>query len=108
MRLAAKSKEHIRYARDLFHTGRWVAMCNEIWAYGEFDFFYDLLRHLQYKYKSELYRAQVYNEIVEIFFSPMYNANLMNPQQGEPRRDKWMDFYMGGKEIKSIKQLLNN
>ena len=81
-------------------------MCNVIWYYGEFDFFYDYCRHLQYKYKSQEHRHWTYMMVVDIFFSEHYNANLMNPNQGEPRPDTYLDFFMG-KEIKSIKEMTN-
>ena len=98
MRLASKDKEHIRYIRHLFLQGKWIEMCNEIWYYGEFDFAYDFLRHVQYKYKNEHYASSMYREIVDIYFSGQYNPNLMNPQDGEPRKDRWLEFYIGNNE----------
>lgn len=98
MRLASKDKEHIRYIRHLFLQGKWIAMCNEIWYYGEFDFAYDFLRHVQYKYKNEHYASSMYRELIDIYFSGQYNPNLMNPSEGEPRKDRWMEFYMGNNE----------
>ena len=82
-------------------------MCNMIWYYGEFDFFYDYCRHLQYKYKSKEHRHWTYLKVSNIFFSEHYNANLMNPSEGEPRADSYLDFYLG-KEIKSIKEIVNS
>ena len=82
-------------------------MCNEIWYYGEFDFFYDYCRHLQYKFKGKYLGHWYYNSVLDLFFSEHYNVNLMNPQQGEPRKDDYLDFYLG-KDIKSIKDLINS
>ena len=95
MRLASKDKDHIRYIRQLYLQGRWVAMCNEIWYYGEFDFAYDFLRHVQFRYKNEHYRSDMYRNIVNLYFSGQYNPNLMNPSEGEERKDNWLRFYLG-------------
>jgi hypothetical protein len=107
MRIASKSKEHIRHIHKLFLQKSYYEMCNEIWYYGEFDFFFDYCKHLQYKYNSEKHRSDMYNGVVDIFFTGHYNANLMNPIQGEPRRDTYLDFILGTeKNSKSIKELL--
>ena len=82
-------------------------MCNEIWYYGEFDFFYDYCRHLRYRFKSEWYRHWYYGGVANIFFSEHYNVRLMFINQGEPRKDDYLDFYLG-KEKKSIKEIIDN
>ena len=98
MRLASKDKEHIRYIRQLYLQGKWLQMCNEIWYYGEFDFAYDFLRYVQFKYKNEQYRSDMYRNIINLYFSGQYNPNLMNPSEGEPRKDRWLEFYLGNNE----------
>jgi len=107
MRLVSKNRELVKHIRNLFLTGNFHEMCNEIWYYGEFDFFYDFCRHLQYRYKDEQHRHDMYMWILDIYFNKHYNANLMNPIDGEPRRDNYLDFILGTeKTTKSIKELL--
>ena len=49
----------------------------------------------------------MYMWILDIYFNKHYNANLMNPIDGEPRRDSYLDFILGTeKTTKSIKELL--
>lgn len=107
MRVASKSKDHIRLIHSLFLQRKFFDMCNQIWYYGEFDFFYDYCRHLQYKYKSEDLRHDTYSYVVDLFFSGRYNINLMFPNEGEPRKDSYLDFILGEeKKTKSIKEIL--
>jgi len=107
MRLKSKNKDYVRFAHKLFRQERFFDMCNIIWCYGEFDFFYDYCQHLKYKFKSDWMRDYYYYGVVNIYFDKHYNPNLLNPIQGEPRKDSWLDFYLG-KDLKSIKELVNN
>jgi len=107
MRLKSKNKDIVRHIHRLLLVRNFYEACNEIWYYGEFDFFYDYCRHLQYKFKGGWVRHYYYTTAVEVFFNKHYNANLLSPNSGEPRRDSYLDFYLG-KEIKSIKELTND
>lgn len=103
MRLAAKNKSMLQHIHKLYLQGEWFEMCNEIHYYGEFDWAFDMLRRLEYKYKSEQYRSDIYHHIVELYFSPYYNKSLNYPSSGERRRDSYMDFYLG--KSYSIKEI---
>jgi len=107
MRLKSKNKDIVRHIHRLIMQRNFYEVCNEIWYYGEFDFFYDYCRHLQYKFKGDTLRHFYYMTAIDVFFDKHYNANLMNPSEGEPRRDSYLDFFLG-KEIKSIKELMKN
>ena len=107
MRLKSKNKDIVRHIHRLFMQESFYEMCNEIWYYGEFDFFYDYLRHIKYKYKDEGHRHWCYTHMTDIFFNKHYNANLLNPISGDERKNDYLDFLLG-KEVLSIKEMLNN
>lgn len=107
MRLKSKDKDLVKHIHRLYLERKFFEVCNEIWYYGDFDFFYDYCRHLQYKFKSEWVRSFYYKGVVDVFFDEHYNANLLNPNKGEPRKDNYLDFILGeDKKSKSIKELL--
>ena len=90
MRLKSKDKNLVKHIHILYRKKYYYEMCNEIWYYGEFDFFYDYCRHLRYRFKSEWYRHWYYGGVANIFFSEHYNVRLMFINQGEPRKDDYL------------------
>jgi hypothetical protein len=89
VKIARKSNEHLKQAFRHWLAGDFHQLCLDIWNYGEFDFFLDMLLMLRKRYKSEEMQSGTYFHMVEIYFDKYYNPNLLNPNLGEPRWDKY-------------------
>ncbi len=89
MRIPYKSKFHLRSAFRHYLREGYYQFCLDAWYYGEFDFFIDMLGLLQRHYKSEFIRSGTYQHMVEIYYNEKWNPNLHNPNNGEPRPDRY-------------------
>ena len=89
MKLARKSNEHLKQAWRHYLADEFHQFCLDIWMYGEFDFFLDMLLFLKKRYRSETMQEGTYHHMVDLYFDKEYNKNLLNPNLGEPRWDKY-------------------
>ncbi len=95
MKLARKSNDHLKQAYNHYLLGiyiseKWLCQfCLDVWYYGYFDFFIDVLGLLSKKCLSADGQHERFIDMVDIYFSEKYNPNLNIPHDGEPRVDKY-------------------
>jgi hypothetical protein len=66
--LVIKNREKLLSIYDEYLQGHFITVVNLITAYGDFDFFRDLLIHMNGKYRSESYRTGIYSHFNYLYF----------------------------------------
>jgi len=66
--LKIKDREKFLAIYEEYLQGHFITVVNMITAYGNFQFFRDLVIHLKNKYRSESYKSGIYSHINYLYF----------------------------------------
>lgn len=67
-KLVIKDREMLLSIYEEYLQGHFIHVVNMIIAYGDFEFFRDLLTFLQDKYRSETHKIGVYSHFNYLYF----------------------------------------
>jgi len=67
-KLVIKNRQELLSIYEEYLQGHFITVCNMITAYEAFQFFRDLVIHLNQTYKSDSYKSGIYSHLNYLYF----------------------------------------